>query len=110
MYADGDLDLFEMAKLFPRTAGLPMTVWVSPRGHARRDARVRANTAHGQRMDLDNAAVLGIRPAPRLIEGALSSADMATVSEWITRNADALTEFWDGNIDTAELIGRLVKV
>jgi len=25
-------ELFEMANLFPRTTGLPMTVWVSPRG------------------------------------------------------------------------------
>jgi hypothetical protein len=25
-------DLFEMANLFPATTGLPMTVWVSPRG------------------------------------------------------------------------------
>jgi hypothetical protein len=30
-------DLFEMANLFPRTTGLPMTVWVSPRGIARHD-------------------------------------------------------------------------
>jgi hypothetical protein len=35
-------DLFEMANLFPRTTGLPMTVWVSPRGNARHDVRVRS--------------------------------------------------------------------
>jgi hypothetical protein len=29
-----DLDLFEMANLYPRTTGLPMTVWVSPKGGA----------------------------------------------------------------------------
>jgi hypothetical protein len=28
-------ELFEMANLFPRTTGLPMTVWVSPRENAR---------------------------------------------------------------------------
>ena len=28
-------DLFEMANLFPRTTGLPMTVWLSARGKAR---------------------------------------------------------------------------
>jgi hypothetical protein len=28
-------ELFEMANLFPRTTGLPMTVWVSPRGNTR---------------------------------------------------------------------------
>ena len=33
-------DLFEMANLFPVTTGLPMTVWVSPRGNARHDVRI----------------------------------------------------------------------
>jgi hypothetical protein len=110
MLTNGDLDLFEMANLYPRTTGLPMTVWVSPKGHARHDARVKVNTTHGQRMDLDNAAVVAIRPTPRLIEGALSPSDQTAVAEWVTHNRDALIDFWDGTIDTAELIGRLVKV
>src|SRR5215472_9074543 len=36
-------DLFEMANLYPDTTGLPMTVWVSPRGNAR--SRCRRNQA-----------------------------------------------------------------
>jgi hypothetical protein len=36
-------DLFEMANLYPDTTGLPMTVWVSPRGTARHDARIKVN-------------------------------------------------------------------
>ena len=103
-------DLFEMANLHPATTGLPMTVWVSPRGHARHDVRVQVNTTHGRRMDLDDAAVMGVRPTPRLIEGELSAADQAAVSTWITANADVLIDYWDGKIDTAELSGRLVKV
>ena len=34
-------DDIEMANLYPRDTGLPMTVWVSPRGRARHDARVK---------------------------------------------------------------------
>jgi len=102
--------LFEMANLYPATTGLPMTVWVSPRGHARHDARVKVNISHGKRMDIDQTAVVAIRPTPRLVEGSLSSADLAAVSEWIRRNEAALIDFWDGAIDTAELVGRLVKV
>jgi len=37
-------ELFEMANLYPRTTGLPMTVWVSPRGNARHDVRIKVNT------------------------------------------------------------------
>jgi hypothetical protein len=103
-------DLFEMANLYPATTGLPMTVWVSPRGHAQHDARVKVNTTHGRRMDLDNAAVMGVRPVPRLIEGELSSADQTATAKWITANTDALIDYWNGKIDTAEFIVRLVKV
>ena len=70
---------FEMANLYPATTGLPMTVWVSPRGHARHGARVKVNVSHGRRMDLDQTAVVTIRPAPRLVEGSLSSGDLAAV-------------------------------
>src|SRR3954451_8675726 len=72
---DQDLDLFEMANLYPDTTGLPMTVWVSPRGHAQHDARVKVNMAHGPSMDVSNTAVVGIRPVPSLIRGSLSTAD-----------------------------------
>jgi hypothetical protein len=40
-------DLYEMANLFPGTTGLPMAVWVSPRGRARLDARVKDSLTPG---------------------------------------------------------------
>ena len=46
-------ELFEMANLFPRTTGLPMTVWVS-RATARHDVRVEVNMAHGDQMNIAN--------------------------------------------------------
>jgi len=36
-------DLFEMANLYPGTTGLPMTIWVGPRGRARHDVRIKVN-------------------------------------------------------------------
>jgi hypothetical protein len=59
-----DRDLFEMANLYPDTTGLPMTVWVSPRGNARHDVRVKVNMAHGNQMNIANTAVVGVRPTP----------------------------------------------
>ena len=43
-------DLFEMANLFPRTTGLPMTVWLSPRGNARDDVRITVEMSTGDHM------------------------------------------------------------
>lgn len=98
MLADTDLDLFEMANLYPETTGLPMTIWASPSGKARHDARVKVNNTHGR------------RPSPRLVEGSLTSADQAAVAGWITRNRDTLVDYWDGTIDTATFVTRLSRV
>jgi hypothetical protein len=102
-------DLYEMANLFPRTTGLPMTVWVSPRGRARHDARVKVSLTPGK-MDIGHTAVVGIRPSPRLIEGNLPSADLELVARWIRANEDALIDFWNETIDSVELGTRLRKI
>lgn len=101
--------LFEMANLFPRTTGLPMTIWVSPKGGARHDARVKVSMTPG-RMDLANTAVVAIRPRPREIAGELSTADFDAVSRWIAANQETLIAFREESIDSVELGQRLVRL
>lgn len=97
-----------MANLFPATTGLPMTVWISPRGSARYDVRVRVNFTHGNQMNAADTPVVGVRPTPHLLSGRLSTAGRRAVFEWILLNAAALIEYWDGHIDTIRL-GSLLK-
>jgi D-alanyl-D-alanine carboxypeptidase len=97
-------DLFEMANLYPDTTGLPMTVWVSPRGNARPDVRVKVNMTHGNQTNIANSAVVGVRPTPRVIAGQLSPADTQAVFQWIALNTDVLVAYWEGQIDTARMI------
>jgi hypothetical protein len=101
-------DLFEMANVFPRTTGLPMTVWVSPRGNARHDVRVKVNLTHGNQMNATNTAVVGVPPSPRVIAGQLSPDDEQAVFQWISLNAAALIAYWEGQIDTVQL-GQILK-
>ncbi len=103
-------ELFEMANLYPRTTGLPMTVWVGPRGNARHDVRVKVNMTHGNQMNIDNTAVIGVRPSPHIIAGQLSSDDERAVAAWIVLNTDAVVAYWDGDIDTLELVQTLKTV
>ena len=100
-------ELYEMANLYPRTTGLPVTVWVGPRGNARHDVRIKVNMAHGNHMTLDNTAVVGVRPAPHVITGQLAAADRRLVFEWTRINSDAIIAYWDGSIDTLELVQML---
>ena len=103
-------ELFEIANLYPGETGLPMTVWVSPRGNARHDARIKVNMAHGSRMTVENTAVVAIRPSPHLIAGRLSPEDEAAVFSWITLDSAALIAYWNGDIGTIQLAQALVPL
>ena len=108
--ADAETELFGTANLFPATTGLPMTIWVSPRGNARHDARVKVCRAHGASVDIADTAVVALRPAPRLIAGELGRDDVAAVRAWIVLNAAPLIHYWDGKIDTVQLAGALRRL
>jgi hypothetical protein len=98
-----EVDLFEMANLFPLTTGLPMTVWVSPRGKARHDVRVTVNRTHGNQMDASNTALVGVRPSPHIVAGRLAPADEQAVSAWISLNVAPIIGYSNGLIDTIQL-------
>jgi hypothetical protein len=101
---------YEMANLYPRETGLPMTVWASPRGHARHDARVKVCRTHGDNMDPSNLAVVAIRPTPRVVHGPLAQSDFAPVAAWIELNEDALLDYWNGTLGTLEFAARLQRL
>ena len=103
-------ELYEMANLYPRDTGLPMTLWVSPKGNARHDVQVKVCRPHGDRMLASDTAVVGVRPEPRLIDGPLPSADLKLVSAWIIANTDVLIGYWDGDLSTGEFVRQLKEV
>jgi hypothetical protein len=103
-------DIFHMTNLSPRMTGLPMSVWVSPRGNARHDVRIKVNMAHGNQMSIDNTAIVAVRPSPRVVAGRLDTDDQRAVAGWIGLNLDAIVAYWDSEIDTGEFIERLRKL
>ena len=100
-------DIFHLTNLSPRITGLPMSVWVSPRGNARHDVRVKVNMTHGRQMTIENTAVVAVRPVPRVVAGRLSADDRRAVYDWIRLNFDAITAYWNEELDTGEFIERL---
>jgi hypothetical protein len=103
-------DIFHMTNLSPRMTGLPMSVWVSPRGNVRHDVRIKVNMAHGNQMSIDNTAIVAVRPSPRVVAGRLDTDDQRAVAGWIGLNLDAIVAYWDSEIDTGEFIERLRKL
>ena len=103
-------DTYLMSNFYPRETGLPMTVWVNVKGGARHDVRVKVSPVHGQRIVLDDLIVIGVRPEPRLLHGALSATDFAAVSAWIKLNQEVIVDHWNGVADTSELVRRLQRL
>ena len=105
--AEEEEDPFLMSNLFPEDTGLPMTIWVSAKGGARHDVRVKVNMAHGQKVGLDNMAVVGVRPQPRLIHGTLANRDLNAVFDWIGLNREIIIDHWEGRASSAALVRAL---
>ncbi len=99
-------DLYEMANLYPRHTGLPMVIWVSERGNAQHDIRIKVGMDHAPRMNIHNTAVVGVRP-PSVLAGFLKSADQQVVFRWISLNEATLIDYWNGTIDTVDLVQQL---
>jgi hypothetical protein len=100
---------FLMVNLYPRTTGLLMTVWAGPGDHTQAP-RIKVDVTHGDRMSLENTAVVGILPEPHLIAGNLPAQDLEAVSAWITLNREPLLAHWQGRIDGAEMAAQARKL
>jgi hypothetical protein len=99
---------YTMANLRPAFTGLPMVVWISERGNAQHDIRVKVCCVHGDKIQFNNTASVAVRPQPHLVPpGKLSPSDLQAVSRWINLNVDPIIAYWDGIIDTFEMMQRL---
>ena len=109
--ADETGDLFEMANLSPALTGLPMIVWISERGRARHDARVKVSVVHGRRARPDRTASVSVRPTVEIVAGRqLERRDMELVRQWVELNREAIIAYWNGDLLTDEVIARLKPV
>jgi hypothetical protein len=102
-------DLYEMANLYPKHTGLPMVIWVSERGRARHDVLIKVSRRHGDRMNIHQTAVVGVRP-PSVLAGVLATSDQQAVFRWVTLNEAALIDYRNCVIDTVELVQRLTPL
>jgi hypothetical protein len=99
---------FEMANLFPKHTGLPFVVWISVKGGARHDVRVKvsanANTMPGE------MTTVALRPEVHVIEGEMDPQALKLLTKWIEANRKTLITYWQGEIDTLDAIKALTKI
>jgi len=92
--------LFDLANLRPERTGLPFVGFMSQKGGARHDVRVKI--ASGPKVKASEMATVAVRPAVRVMRGAVDPADLALLTEWIGRNRDVLVAYWNGDIEYTE--------
>jgi hypothetical protein len=97
---------FEMANLRPQTTGLPFVVWISPRGGARHDVRIKLSRTPRAGPDWMTVTV---RPDIRDLGVLLSHDELRQVRAWIELNRDVLVRFWDGDIAYTEDVIPLIR-
>jgi hypothetical protein len=105
---DDSETLYEMANLFPKHTGLPFVVWISYKGGARHDVRVKVS--QGPKALPSEVVSVAIRPNVHVVEGNLNASDLALLSEWIESNRDVLLKYWEGEIDTKDAVDAIRQV
>ena len=90
------------------SSGLPMNIWIGPRGHARHAARVKVQMNHSERFEPDNLAVVSVADPPQVIEGQLDAADLDQLRQYIALNRQAILDHWGEQTDCIEL-GRALR-
>jgi len=94
-------DFFEMANLSPKRTGLPFVVWISPKGGAAHDVRVRVSK--GPKVHASALVSVAVRPEVRVVGGGeVGSEDLALLTRWIELNYDVIVKYWDGEIEYTE--------
>lgn len=98
--AEAGQALFDRANLRPERTGLPFVVYISQKGGAWDDVRVKI--ARAPKVRASDMATVAIRPAVRVVRGALDPGDLADLSRWIDINRDVLIDYWNGDIAYTE--------
>jgi len=91
---------FDMANLRPERTGLPFVVFISQRGGARHDVRIKL--ARSPRVRPSDMITIALRPTPRLIRGRMSAREFDLVRQWLELNRDVLVDYWNGAIEYTE--------
>ncbi|MGA7239748.1 MAG: DUF4160 domain-containing protein [Bryobacteraceae bacterium] len=99
---------YEMANLFPKHTGLPFVVWISYKGGARHDVRVKVSQ-NAKAIPTDMVSV-GVRPDVHIVEGEMDPHEFRLLKAWIERNQAPLISYWEGEIDTQDVLEALTKV
>lgn len=102
-------DLFEMSNLREKSTGIKNVIWVSAK-NANHGARVKVQWGDSIR---ETVSVSLHKTNPTVVAGNEADLDasiLAEVKQWIIENYAVLMQYWNMEIDTADMIAGLKKI
>lgn len=103
--------LFEMAPfLRNRHPELSANIWVLIKSTSH-EPRIQIQRDKEARLKIDETFSMTISDAPILVGDAgpiLSDQDIASFKEFVAKNKSTLLDYWEGNLDTSELVHNLI--
>ena len=91
---------FDMANLRPECTGLPFVVFISQKGGAWHDVRIKL--ARAAKVRPSEMITVAVRPTPRVIRGRINSREFEVVRAWLELNEKVLIDYWNGDIEYTE--------
>jgi len=101
-----DEEIWTMVNLRGHDTGLPMNIWIGPRGRACYAARIKVQMDHKTKFNYNDLAVVSIDPIA-VVQGSLSNADFAFVTRYIMLNRKVIIDHWNEKTSVIQLVNTL---
>jgi hypothetical protein len=108
LHTDEEIDFYPTANLSTRLTGLPFVVWISQRGNARHDVRVKVS--RGPKAIPEEMVSVAIRPEVRVVAGELAPDELERLRAWVELNREVILKFWDGELFTDDALAQIKAI
>lgn len=102
--------LYEMSNLPQADTGLPMMVFISPRGNAQHGPRIKVQRTTRNTWDMEDTFVVSVSERPEIIagdQGSITSKELEQVYGWISLNSSVLVELWNNPKSMLQTLSKL---
>ena len=103
------IDMFEMANLRNIETGLPMVIWIKPKGNEKHGARIKVQTEHGDKAREGQWVTVTVENEPKLIGKGLHTKDFTLVSDFVKKNQKILLQFWNDTISLSAFLNKITR-
>lgn len=101
-----NMNLYFVTVLRPRRTGLPLTLYVSPKGNAEHTPFIRVSNTYSDRASDKDWFVVTIEDHPCVSgeHSGITDPDVQAVTKWVQINKDELLRIWDDDVDLFDAV------